>query len=195
MELSVYTEGPYAGHRATLQPLSAADTVLCLIGGIGITNALGFVQEYASTRRPRGESPGKNRGVMANAKRFILAWSAREISLIDHVKENFLAPQGDVEGLEYSLWCTTPPSVAEQNADSLNDESRKTEGLLPKTTASVTTGRMDMRTVIRSSLEAGLQTTVLVCGPGNMGDEATREVVNCVKDGFRVDLVEEAYAW
>ena len=54
---------------------------------------------------------------------------------------------------------------------------------------------MDIGTVIRSYLEVGHQTTVLVCGVGNMADEATRQVLNCVKDGFRVDLVEEAYAW
>jgi hypothetical protein len=54
---------------------------------------------------------------------------------------------------------------------------------------------MDIGTVIRSSLEVGHQTTVLVCGPGGMADEATRQVVNCVKDGFGVDLIEEAFAW
>lgn len=40
MEISTYTEGLYSGHRATLQPLILADTILCLAGGIGITNAL-----------------------------------------------------------------------------------------------------------------------------------------------------------
>jgi hypothetical protein len=49
--------------------------------------------------------------------------------------------------------------------------------------------------VIISSLELGHQMTVLVCGPGNMSDEATRQIVKCVKEGFKVDLVEEAYAW
>ena len=49
--------------------------------------------------------------------------------------------------------------------------------------------------MIRSFVEKGHQMTVLVCGPGSMADEATRQVVSCVKDGFRVNLVEEAYAW
>ena len=195
MEISVYTEGPYAGHRATLQPLFVADTVLCLVGGIGITNALGFVQEYTSANLQGGESSGKSRGIMKKARRFILAWSAREMALIAHVKQNFLVQKDDVEGIEYSFWCTGASNPAAQKLDSINDESQKAETLTPRTTATVTTGRMDIGTVIRSSLEAGHQTCVLVCGPGNMADEATRQVVHCVKDGFRVDLIEEAYAW
>ena len=39
-ELSIYTKVPYARRRATLQPLFQDDTVLCLVGGIGVTNAL-----------------------------------------------------------------------------------------------------------------------------------------------------------
>ncbi|RDW85357.1 hypothetical protein BP5796_03682 [Coleophoma crateriformis] len=194
MELSVYTEGPYAGHRATLQPLSCADTVLCLVGGIGITHALGFIQEYASSNLQRGESVGKSPGIMKKAKRFILAWSAREMALIEHVKQNFLAQQDGVEGIEYSLWCTGLSNLVAQDLDSMDNGSQRAEGLALKT-AVIAAGRMDMGTVIRSSLETGYQTTVLVCGPGSMADEATRQVVNCVKDGFKLDLIEEAYAW
>lgn len=192
MEISVYTEGPYAGHRATLQQLFVTDTVLCLVGGIGITNALGYVQEYTSANLQRGESTEKSRGIMKKTKRFILAWSAREMGLIEHVKQNFLAQEHDVKGIEYSLWCTGPSNTITQKLDSINDES---QSLSPRITAAVRAGRMDIGTVIRSSLEAGHQTTVLVCGPGSMADEATRQVVNCVKNGFRVDLIEEAYAW
>ena len=200
MEISVYTEGPYAGHRATLQQLFVADTVLCLVGGIGITNALGFVQEYTNANLQRGESPGKNRGIMQKTKRFILAWSAREMGLIEHVKQNFLVQKDDVQGIEYSFWCTGPFNNATPKLDSINDESQKVDSSTPKSTttaaaAAVTAGRMNIGTVIRSALEAGHQTTVLVCGPGEMADKATRQVVNCVADGFRVDLVEEAYAW
>lgn len=192
MEISVYTEGPYAGHRATLKQLFVTDTVLCLVGGIGITNALGYVQEYTSANLQRGESTEKSRGIMKKTKRFILAWSAREMALIEHVKQNFLVQEHDVEGIEYSLWCTGPSNTTTQKLDSINDGS---QSLSPRTTAAVRAGRMDIGTIIRSSLEAGHQTTVLVCGPGSMADEATRQVVNCVKDGFRVDLIEEAYAW
>lgn len=224
MEISVYTEGPYAGHRATLQQLFVTETVLCLVGGIGITNALGYVQEYKSANanlhgRKGGESTGttekkkkSGRGgggkgtiIMKNTTRFILAWSAREIGLIEHVKKNFLLQEDDneVTGMEYSLWCTgpLPPSSintdTQQKLDSFNDE--KSQGdLSPRRAAAaalVRQGRMNIGTVIRSSLEAGHHTTVLVCGPGSMADEATRQVVNCVKDGFKVDLIEESYAW
>lgn len=192
MEISVYTEGPYAGHRATLKQLFVTDTVLCLVGGIGITNALGYVQEYTSANLQRGESTEKSRGIMKKTKRFILAWSAREMALIEHVKQNFLVQEHDVKGIEYLLWCTGPSNTTTQKLDSINDGS---QSLSPRTTAAVRAGRMDIGTIIRSSLEAGHQTTVLVCGPGSMADEATRQVVNCVKDGFRVDLIEEAYAW
>lgn len=196
MEISVYTEGPYAGHRATLQPLLVADTVLCLVGGIGITNALGFVQEYTSANLEGGEIAEKSRGIMKKTKRFILAWSAKEMALIEYVKQNFLVQKDNVRGIEYSFWCTGSSNTAARKSDSMNDESQKAESLTPTTTtAAVTAGRMDIGTVIRSSLEAGQQTTVLVCGPGNMADATTKEVVACVKDGFRVDLVEEAYAW
>ena len=89
MELSELTEGPYAGDRATLHPLFAADTILCIAGGIGITHVLGFVQEYASAnfQGVGGENQGQSRNIM-KAKRFILAWSAREMALIEHVKQN-----------------------------------------------------------------------------------------------------------
>ena len=90
MEISVYTEGPYGGHRATFQQLFVAETIICLVGGIGITNALGFVQEYMSANLQRGESLGKRHGIMKKAKRFVLAWSAKEMALIEHVKQNFL---------------------------------------------------------------------------------------------------------
>lgn len=188
MEMSVYTEGPYAGHTATLQPLLATDTVLCLVGGIGITNALGFIQEYTSTNSRRGESAGgKSKGVMSQAKRFILAWSAREMSLIDHVKRNFLI---GVEGVEFQFW-RTGDSPAGQKEEPTND----VQGSRGTAEATPTRGRMDIGDVIRSSVEVGHHTTVLVCGPGAMADEAAKEVVKCVKNGSHVDIVEEAYAW
>ena len=195
MEIAIYTEGPYAGHRATLQPLSIADTVLCLVGGIGITNALGFVQEYMNAGSHGGEDSGKRRGIMRKAKRFILAWSARELALIKHVKKSFLDQTDDAGRIECSFWCTEPSYTTAQKLAFFDDETRKDESSSPGTTTVVTAGRMEIGTVMRSSLEAGLQTTVLVCGPGSMADEATRQVVNFVKEGFRVDLIEEAFAW
>lgn len=195
MEMSVYTEGPYAGHMSTLQPLLATDTVLCLVGGIGITNALGFIQEYTSANPGRGEGAGgKSKSVMRQAKRFILAWSAREMSLIEHVKRNFLIGVEGIEGVEFSFWCTGGDMPAGQKEEPAGD----VEGGRRRTTtaeAAPTRGRMDIGDVIRSSVEPGRHTTVLVCGPGAMADEAAKEVVRCVKNGSHVDIVEEAYAW
>ncbi|KAI1146633.1 ferric reductase like transmembrane component [Nemania diffusa] len=173
MGISVYTEGPYAGHRATLQPFQLADTVLCLVGGIGITHALGFMQEFVNANSQRNEETQRKSRLMKKAKRFILAWTARETALIEHVRQNFLV---DCEGTEYSFWCT-------------GECSSKTKGDV------IMAGRMDITSVIRSSVEIGLQTTILTCGPGSMADEARLQVIDCVRDGFKVDLVEEAFCW
>ncbi|KAI0548360.1 ferric reductase like transmembrane component [Xylaria curta] len=173
MDVAVYNEGPYAGHRTTLQPFQLADTILCLVGGIGITHALGFIQEFASVNSQRGEGIRGKSKIMRKAKRLILAWSARELPLIEHVRQNFLI---DCEGTEYSFWCT-------------GEDFSTTKG------AAITAGRMDISSVIRSSVETGHQTTVLVCGPGSMADEARQQVIDCVGDGFRVDLVEESFCW
>ncbi|KAF2968121.1 hypothetical protein GQX73_g5436 [Xylaria multiplex] len=164
MGISVYTEGPYAGHRSTLQPFQLADTVLCLVGGIGITYALGFVQEFVSANSQRDTEAGSKSKVMRKAKRFLLAWSAKEMALIEYVKQNFLV---DYEGMEYLFWCTGEGSSAGK-------------------AATITAGRMDITSVIRSSVEVGHQTTILTCGPGSMADEARQQVVNCVRDGFKL---------
>ncbi|KAK1975025.1 ferric reductase like transmembrane component [Colletotrichum cereale] len=174
---SVLTEGPYAGHRATHQSLLVADTVLCVIGGIGITGALGFIQQYASASG--GEASGRT-------KRFVLAWSVREMSVIEHVRRNFL---DNVPGLECSFYCTSTGSsdASEGKQMSLNGDDAAVAG--------VTLGRMDVGAIIRSHLETDHHTTVLVCGPGQMADETTMHVVNGVRDGFKVDVIEEAFAW
>jgi hypothetical protein len=140
MEISVYNDGPYAGHRATLQPFIVTDTVLCLVGGIGITNALGFVQEYMSENLQRGESSGKSRGSMMKAKQFALAWSAREMALIDHVKENFLVQKDDVVGIEYLFWCTGRSNSAGPNSESIINKRQKARKIKSKNNRS-TSGR------------------------------------------------------
>ena len=195
-KISVYTEGYYAGHNATFQPLFTADTVLCLAGGLGITHVLSFVQEYASRAallRSEGENARKgHRGLMGRTKRFVLAWSAKEVSFIEHVRTNFLA---DAQGVECWLWYTGPAGTGTEKTSVSQDEG--ISGCAPTAidAAAVTVGRMDVASVIRSTLEAGRQTAVIVCGPGQMADEARRRAVECVKDGFCVDLLEEAFAW
>ncbi|KAH8656864.1 ferric reductase like transmembrane component-domain-containing protein [Ilyonectria robusta] len=190
MKLSIFTEGPYAGHRATLHPLFITDTVLCIAGGVGITNILGYVQEYASFTLQADESQKKARGVIKKAKRFILAWSAREMSFIDHVKKNFLI---DAEDIEYSFWCTG--SRENSGKPESFDEGQKADNVTSSRSAALNMGRMKIESVLKGSVEHGQHTTVLVCGPGGMADEVTKQVVNSVKDGYRVDLIEEAFAW
>ncbi|KAK7942460.1 uncharacterized protein PG986_011573 [Apiospora aurea] len=197
LEMTVFNEGPYAGHAVAHQVLLATDTVVCVIGGIGITNALGFVQAYHHALRVRGSDAGEEeglrgtggRGIMRKTNRFILAWSAREVPLIEHVKRNFLH---GVERVEYMFWCTGSSLPSAQSSEP------KDEGVALEPTptpAAIQEGRMDTGKVIRSAVEAGRHTTVISCGPGAMTDEVRGHVVTCVKDGFKVDLIEEAYAW
>ncbi|KAI1422444.1 ferric reductase like transmembrane component [Xylaria sp. FL1777] len=173
MSLTVYTEGPYAGHRSTLRPFQIADTVLCIVGGIGITYALGFIQEFVSANSHRDIESRSKSNVIGRAKRLILAWSAKEMALLEYVRQNFL---DDCEEVEYLFFCTGEGSPATKEAG-------------------ITAGRMDITSVIRNSVEPGHQTTVLACGPGGMADEARQQVINCVRDGFKIDLVEEAFCW
>ncbi|KAI1302543.1 ferric reductase like transmembrane component [Xylaria venustula] len=173
MGVAVYTEGPYAGHRSTLRPLQIADTVLCIVGGIGITYALGFIQEFVGANSHRDTEEVSKSNVIKRAKRLILAWSAKEIALIEYVRQNFLE---DCDGAEYLFWCTGEWSPSKKEAI-------------------ITTGRMNITSMIRDSVETGHQTTVLACGPGSMADEARQQVVNCVRDGLKVNLVEEAFCW
>ncbi|CAL3970652.1 unnamed protein product [Diplocarpon coronariae] len=187
-EVAMYTEGPYAGHRATLSPLANADTILLLVGGIGITAALGFLQEFMSSRLHTGAGA---RSRYTSAARLILAWSAREVSLIQHVQANFFA-EARPAGVELRLWCT---GLKDSPADSPAEGSQDSAHVPSRSTAGVTMGKMHIRSVMRNSVEEGLRTTVLVCGPGGMIDEATREVVSCVEDGMKIDLIREVYGW
>ena len=195
IDLPLWTEGPYAGHRATLQPLLVADTVLCLVGGIGITHILGLVQEYVlACRATRGDTESaavpagaaQKSHTMTRATRFILAWSAHEQALLDYVQQRFLVSASEVPGLEYQFWLTGSDDAK---------TTAKTEQDAETVWVPATPGRMDVGAVVRSSLEAGRITTVVVCGPNRMADEANRAVVQGVKDGFHVDSIEETFKW
>lgn len=85
---------------------------------------LGYIQEYTSANLQRGESTEKSRGIMKKAKRFILTWSASEMALTEHVKQNFLVQEHGVKGIVYLLWCTGTSNNTAQNLDLFNDESQ-----------------------------------------------------------------------
>ncbi|TDZ17000.1 Ferric/cupric reductase transmembrane component B [Colletotrichum orbiculare MAFF 240422] len=184
--LPVYTEGPYGGHRARHQSLYIAETVLCIAGGIGITGVLGYIQEYTRASLPGSDTLGASHGIFKNTKRFILAWSAREMALIDHVRQTFLA---QAPGVDCSFWCTgaSIPMVALEETGRPDTTTTITKGVI--------LGRMETEAILRHYLEEGTQTTVLVCGPSGMADEVTQHVVNSVRDGYSVDLIEEPFAW
>lgn len=199
LETTIYTEGPYAGHRATTYPMYQADTIICFAGGIGITHILGFVQEYM-TMKAGATVVGENvvdRKRRMKARRFILAWSAREMALIQHVKESFLGsasqegPQS-APGLELMFWCTGNRTSSEL---SVEKEDKQEEAADIAGFSGIRTGRMDIASVLKGAMEVGHRAAVMVCAPGAMADEVTRQTVKCIADGFQVDLVEAAFAW
>ncbi|KAK3318921.1 ferric reductase like transmembrane component-domain-containing protein [Apodospora peruviana] len=214
---SIYTEGLYPGHRATLAPLFAADTVVCFAE----FQAAACAERNQHSRQ--GEEHGdqlengerlrqQHRGVGGlsarfKAQRLILAWSARERGLIEHVRRKFLGDGSVNDGMvEYMFWCTGGGRAGSAKADSGDYLPQgHVDGNVPATEKGVSvtqaagdvkSGRMDIESVLRMAVETGRhQTAVLVCAPGGMADEVTKHVVRCVKGGFRVDLVEEAFAW
>ncbi|KAM7187165.1 Ferric reductase like transmembrane component domain containing protein [Naviculisporaceae sp. PSN 640] len=193
LETTIYTEGPYAGHRATTYPLYQADTIVCFAGGIGITHILGFVQEYLTAR---ARATAARKGGM-KATRFILAWSARELALIQHVKKRFLGADSEERtrsdlGLELMIWCTADATSSEVSG---GDEGKREGAMEIAESSDIWNGRMNIASVLRGAMEVGHRAAVMVCAPGAMADEVTRQTIKCLSDGFQVDLIEEAFAW
>ncbi|CAD0100665.1 unnamed protein product [Aureobasidium mustum] len=180
LPMSILTEGLYGGHRATLLPLQTADTILCVAGGIGITSCISFLQQYVNESRP-AESASKP--LMSCATKFVLAWSAREESLIQHVSTSLLSDlptDSQDKHLECQFWCTGEQSSQDKGIE---------QGL------NLRRGRMIVEEVVRSVAEKGRRVVVVVCAPGAMSDEVREAVVGCLRDGMPVDIIEEAFAW
>ncbi|KAH0163058.1 hypothetical protein KCU67_g5700, partial [Aureobasidium melanogenum] len=180
LPISILTEGLYGGHRTTLLPLKTADTILCVAGGIGITSCMSFLQQYVN--ESRSIEPA-SKPLMSCATRFVLAWSAREEALIQHVSSSLLpdlttGPQN--KHLEYRFWCTGEQSSQDKGLEQGIDLQR---------------GRMIVGEVVRSVAEKGKQVAVVVCAPGGLSDEVREAVVGCLRDGMPVDLIEETFAW
>ncbi|CAD0115471.1 unnamed protein product [Aureobasidium uvarum] len=87
LPISILTEGLYGGYRTALLPLKTADTILCVAGGIGITSCMSFLQQYSNESLSTAST---SREVMGHTSNFVLAWSAREESLIQHVSTTLL---------------------------------------------------------------------------------------------------------
>jgi hypothetical protein len=98
LNLLVAFEGPYGGQ---LHPrLIYADTILCLAGGIGITNCLSYINQYALEQ----ELIRKDR-MMRETSCIVLAWTATEPGLLAHVVD-YRLPKHAGGTLEVKLWCT-----------------------------------------------------------------------------------------
>lgn len=181
LPFTVMTEGLYGGERATLSPLRTADTILCIAGGIGITSAMSFLQQYVDDSQ---STVSTSTSLTARASNFVLAWSAKEEPLLRHV-HNSLLPDPSFQmasnrRVEYHLWCT-------------GDSDGQKCGF--EQTCHFQIGRMNVEETIRSVAEKGKRLVVAVCAPGGMSDEVRAAVVGCLRDGMQVDLIEEAFAW
>jgi hypothetical protein len=167
LNLPVAFEGLYGGQ---LHPrLKYADTILCLAGGIGKTNCLSYINQYALEQ----ESIRKDR-MMLETSRIVLAWTAKEPELLAHVADHML-PKLAGEALEVKLWCTG----RNEHDKGVKDKSES---------------RMNVGEVIDGVMEIGKRIVVIACGPGSFADESRAQIVLQVKKGMEVDLVEEAFA-
>ncbi|KAK6002962.1 hypothetical protein QM012_000807 [Aureobasidium pullulans] len=180
LPVSILTEGLYGGHRATLLPLKSADTILCVAGGIGITSCMSFLQQYVVESR---STELASKPLMSSATEFVLAWSAREESLTQHVSTSLLPDPtagSQDKRLKYRFWCTGENSSQDKGLEQGTNMQR---------------GRMNVRDVVRSVASKEKRVVVVLCAPGGMSDEAREAVVECLRDGMPVDLIEEAFAW
>jgi predicted ferric reductase len=168
LNLPVAFEGPYGGHLHSR--LKYADTILCLAGGIGITNCLSYINQYALEQ----ELSPKYR-MMRETSRVVLAWTVKEPELLAHVVDHMI-PKHAGGALEVKLWCT--------------GRNEHDEGVTDKSES-----RMSIGEVLDGVMETGKKIVVIVCGPGGFADEARAQIVLQVKKGMEIDLVEEAFAW
>lgn len=126
--------------------------------------------------------------------------------LIKDVRGNFLASVG--REVEFLVWCTGVSGGGEDDGEKsggwgidhvegvaagLDVEGVRGGGA--NVTGEVQIGRMDVASVLRGAVEVSQRTAAMVCAPGSMADEATRQTIKCLGDGFRVELVEETFAW
>jgi NAD(P)H-flavin reductase len=157
-------EGPYG----QAHPMHNANLIVCIAGGVGITAILGYVSAFVQTQRMAGEETA--RGSMA--ERMVVAWSAKEIGLIDAVK-GLIPIDAEARGVELRFTCTA--------RGPREDES----------------SRIDIGQVIQAEAQ-GLgkkKLAVVSCGPGGMADVVRIEVVKSLRKGHNVELFEEAFAW
>ena len=173
---AVFIEGPYGStDTASLQK---ADTIVAIAGGIGMTSILGYLNLYLTslcTVSPRDEiaAPRKN----GRASRFVLFWSAREESLITAIISQLdNADELRRKGVELNIVCTGEVNDG-QSAE-----------------------RLDISEVIIRELgnehNTGKNVCVVSCGPGGMADVVRAAVVRSIgKNGVKVELIEDAFAW
>jgi predicted ferric reductase len=171
---TVLSEGAYGGHSPVNKSiLKYAENIVIVAGGIGITFAVGFVQQFAQEQAHRGGA------LMPRCQRLLLAWSVRERGLLEYVRREVLPQAGVSAGRvpEYRFWLTG-------------------EGAGKSGSSQVVAGhRMDIAETLGAGLDKSKKNLILVCGPGGMADDVRREVVRCSKQGFDVQLWEESFTW
>jgi predicted ferric reductase len=157
-------EGPYG----QAHPVHKSNLIVCIAGGVGITAILGYVSAFVEAQRMAGEETAQG----SMAERMVVAWSAKELGLIDAVR-GMIPIDAEARGLELMFACT--------GRGPREDENR----------------RIDIGQVIQAETQ-GLRKrklAVVSCGPGGMADVVRMEVVKSLRQGYNVELFEEAFAW
>ena len=173
--LPIAFEGTYGGTKISHLPLKNADIVVCIAGGVGITFASSFVQQYARERMTQSTHK-----IMSRCKKFTLAWSVRESELFEHCR-TYLLPkveQVDDGSLDYQFFVTGQKE----------HKGKSTE-------AALTHGRMNARKLFESMVPYGQRVAILCCGPPSLADDIRFEVARCSREGLVVDLIEESFSF
>ncbi len=199
--VSTLTEGPY-GHISapTKALLRHSDKVLCIAGGIGITFAASFAKQFAQERMS-SRSPEK-RALFPRTKSLVLAWTVREVGLLEHISGRVLPDLGTGElddgSLRYRFWLTSGGNNTTSSASSQANEKWPEVITGPEKLVSMEAGhRMDVAEMIalETAVDQDTRVTVLVCGPGGLSDEVRYQVARRARQGVLIDLIEETFSW
>lgn len=202
LTIPICIDGPYGGLPPSHLALQAADTVLCIAGGIGITYAAGFVRQF--TRERLGTYGSAFKKLMPRCSKFMLAWSVREQGLLDYCKRSLLPNiQKEVndESIHYRFWLTGSSSSSSSTSPvSGLTKERKARDVCCEIGHSGELvqqfeGRMDVRQIVRSVMSPRRRIVVMVCGPGSLSDDVRSQVVSWAEKAYVVDLLCESFAW
>lgn len=182
--ITVSTEGPYT-HGVNSS--HAAATTLLIGGGVGITALLGHVK-YHFARQGYGhqaEHQSASRRAHQNEEntlnlRMVLAWSSNDSGFLNYIQSLPFLNRARQSGLDFHCVCTKKLQTDAVANMSTVDKRIQLEPLI--TAEAESCGRLRKLTVVS-------------CGPAGLADEVRRVVALQAKQGFWVELIEEAFGW